>query len=140
MATLMGPGADQKRSTHASEAGNLSIAHYGTYTAAGAAEDDVILLSRIPKGADVYGLHYSHAALGADNGLTFGYVPVDGSSAGDPDAFATVADASVAGKGLVAVAPFTTDRELYVVALKTGTGTATGRITAQALYNFTNAD
>ena len=90
--TTTGPDAQPAVPIHASSYGNLSIAHRGAATVAAMGQGDVIRLGRIPKGADVFGIHSSNAALGATTALTFGYEAVDGSPV-SAAAFLTVADA-----------------------------------------------
>lgn len=135
----VGPDATDRVPTNAAEAGNFSIAHRGAITVAALAANEVVAVSRIPKGADVYGLHYSHEALGATTALKFGYVPVDGSAAAVDDAFKAAAASTSAGVGWLACAPFTSQTDLYVIATQTGAGSGSGKITARALYVFTNS-
>lgn len=134
----LGPHARADVPTHASDCGNLSIGHNGEYTVAALAQNEVVAISKIPKGSDVYGCHYSHAAMGSTTALQIGWTYVDDSD-GDVDAFATVADASTAGSGWASCAPFTTQKEAYVIVKQTGAGTGAGKLTAQAIYNFTNS-
>lgn len=115
--------------------GALTLSWGGTYTAAALAVNKTVALVHIPKNSQICGLHHHHGALGANNGLTYGFVYADGTSA-DEDLFAAVADASTAGAGLVAVVPFITEHDGYLTVTKTGAGTATGVIGGKVLFNY----
>jgi hypothetical protein len=120
----------------AGDYGNLNASRRGEMTVVDLGEDEIVAISKIPAHALVRGLIYTHAALGSTTGLTFGYAPEDLADAGLPAAFATIADTSAAGASLVVFEPFVTTKDLYITATQTGAGTAAGKITASALYEY----
>lgn len=105
------------------------------YTAAAAAENDVIYLGMIPAYSYVTDARVVNAALGATNGITVKLVDnagVDVVGGG----LVTVADASTAGSARSDIVPLKLTEDAYVVALKTGAGTATGDIHALVDYEY----
>ena len=116
--------------------GNVQRARY-QYAASGVAQNDVIYLTgaQIPAFSWVEDIHAVVAALGASTGLTFKLVKNDGSDyAGGT--LATVADTSSATNTRGAFAPFWVDEDVYVVAVQTGSGAATGDISATVDYVY----
>lgn len=100
----------------------------GTYTASSLAQNKVVAVLIIPAGAEVFGVMFEHAALGANTALSFGYTEVVDQTTNDVALFGTVADASTANQGAVLLAQKRFDRDAYLVVKQTGAGTATGAI------------
>ena len=132
---VKGPYADARSLMQANGAGNLSGHVPSEDTLAALAQNEQHALGKIPAYSYVYGLMYAHAALGALTGLQFGYENEAGDSS-DPDALAIVADTSSAGSGVAAFMPFRTTEDLYVIAKQTGTGSASGKVSAIPLYVY----
>lgn len=105
------------------------------FTCAAAAENDVVWLAAIPAYSVITDARVMNAALGATNGLTFKLVDSAGSDVSG-GALATIADASTAGDARTTMWPLTVEEDVYVVALKTGVGTATGLILSLVQYEY----
>lgn len=122
----------------AGDCGNIAESYGGLYEAAALAQNKVVAVERVPKGAEIRGLRYAIDALGATTALQIGWAYEDGSDS-DVDAFATIADASTAAAAQVAVMPFTLSKDAFIVVKQTGAGSATGTIFAAAQYIYKGA-
>lgn len=131
----IGPDASPQALCPAGDCGNLNVTYGGAYEAAALAQNKVVALGKVPMGSEIIGLSWAHDALGATNGLTFGWETEDGVTA-SAAAFYTDADVSTAAKGYAAVMPFVTTKDIYLTVTKTGAGTATGTIVAKAHYIY----
>ena len=102
---------------------------------AAAAINDVIYLAQVPGNSRVDGIFVKHDALGVTNGLTFKMI-----NAGDGTDIATlktIADVSSAGSAIgLDVDTFILTEDAYMVALKTGAGTATGTVGGWIEYEY----
>lgn len=137
--TQPGPSAGRNSLYNAGEAGNLSVADRGAVEVVELGQNELATTCRIPKNAVLLGCHYSNDALGANTALKFGFQHADGQTE-DLDAFGTVADASSASAGTLWCAPTLTTAESVCTVQQTGTGEATGTITAQPIYVFRHGD
>ncbi len=115
--------------------GNVQRTSPKPYTAAAAAANDVIYLDKLPAYSWISDARVYNAALGATNGLTVKLVDMAGTDISGAG-LVTVADASSAASSRAAFAPFWLAEDAYVVALKTGAGTATGVISATVDYEY----
>lgn len=138
MTTFTGPDAHPTKPAYACACGNFALAQDGTAELSALAQNDSIRVSKIAKGSKVFGVHYAIDAMGANTAFQFGYESEDGVEA-DADYFGSVADASAAGAGFLACMPFTAQRDTYVTAKQTGSGTATGTLALAAFSIFTNS-
>lgn len=128
--TSYGEAAGNRSLPHAGEFGNQAVWH-GQIELAAAAQNEVHAIAKVPMGAYLMSFTYHHDAMGANTGLKFGLQTSDGTTISDDDYFATVANASTAGNGIVAVAlQGELDQDAYIIVKQTGTGTGTGTVQA----------
>lgn len=113
---------------HAGEFGNFATWH-GQIELAAAAQNEVHAVVKVPMGAKLMLLTHHADAMGANTGLKFGLQTVDGTTISDDDYFATVADSSTGGFGIVATPlQVELDQDAYVIVKQSGAGTATGTV------------
>ena len=98
------------------------------YECAAAAQNDVIFLANVERGVTVYGMNHVRDALGANNGLTFRLI--NQATGATLATLLTIADASAAGAAGedTTYFPYKTAADAFLVAVKTGAGTATGTL------------
>lgn len=114
--------------------GNVQRARL-VYTAAAAAENDVIYMGVIPAYSYVTDSRLVNAALGATNTLAMKLVDAAGVDIVG-GGLATGVDASTAGSVSATLAPLWLTEDAYVVVVKTGLGSATGQIDALVDYEY----